>query len=191
MNITEIIKNQIDKVKKHLDKNELAFGEIIFNNGSCQILSQSPVKYELIVSDETSDETIEYSLNIEDDETIIPFEGKETCGWNRNSFACLLQVENELHLLEAKGHIEHKKYTREGMVQRVLKERRQKAEKAEYHINWADNIYGDHILTNEKGVKYKIFLRDFENETVSRFILKPEVLVPFAGQCQGLCVYIK
>lgn len=165
MKITDIIKNQIDKVQNHLNKNEQVFGEIIFNNGACQILSQSPVKYELIVSDETSNETTEYSLNIEEDGTIIPHDEKEACGWSRNSFACLLQVESEFHFLDAKEHTEHKKYTREGMVKRVLKERRQKAEKAEYRIKWADNIYGDHILTNENGVKYKVFLRDFEKET--------------------------
>lgn len=51
------------------------------------------------------------------------------------------------------------------MINRVLKERRQKADKATYRIQWADNIYGDHVLTNEKGVKYKVFLRDFDRET--------------------------
>ena len=61
--------------------------------------------------------------------------------------------------------MEHKKYSRQGMIKRVLTERRQKADKAEYRIRWADNIYGDHVLTNENGVKYKVFLRDFENET--------------------------
>ena len=77
----------------------------------------------------------------------------------------MLQVENELHILESKGHAEHKKYTREGMIKRVMQEQQQKADKAEYRIKWANNIYGDHILTNENGVKYKIFLRDFENKT--------------------------
>jgi hypothetical protein len=51
------------------------------------------------------------------------------------------------------------------MINRVLEERRQKADKAEYTIQWADNIFGDHILRNEKGGSYKIFLRDFEHET--------------------------
>jgi SNF2 family DNA or RNA helicase len=51
------------------------------------------------------------------------------------------------------------------MIKRVMLERRQKADKAKYRIKWASNIYGDHVLTNENGVKYKIFLRDFENET--------------------------
>jgi SNF2 family DNA or RNA helicase len=165
MNIVETVKNQIEKIRTHLNKEEQSFGEIIFNNGACQILSQSPLKYELIVSEDSSNEATEYSLNIEEDGTIFPLSGKENCGWNRNSFACLLQIESELNLLEAKENIKHKKYTREGMIQRVLKERQQKADKAEYRIKWANNIYGDHILTNENGVQYKVFLRDFKNKT--------------------------
>jgi SNF2 family DNA or RNA helicase len=60
---------------------------------------------------------------------------------------------------------DHKKYNREEMIQRVLEERRLKAEKANYRIEWASNIYGDHILTTESGTRYTVFLRDFENET--------------------------
>ncbi|MCD4675242.1 MAG: hypothetical protein K8S18_04505, partial [Desulfobacula sp.] len=165
MNISEIIKKQIEKLREQSDKNELALGEIIFNNGACQILSQSPAKYELIVSNDIDDTATEYALIIEEDGNIIPSVGKEAFGWDKNSFACLLQVESELHLLDPKEHIEHKKYSRKGMIKRVLKERQQKADKAEYRIKWATNIYGDHILTNEKGIKYKVFLRDFENET--------------------------
>ncbi|MDR0718113.1 MAG: DEAD/DEAH box helicase family protein, partial [Treponema sp.] len=59
----------------------------------------------------------------------------------------------------------HKKYSRDEMIRRVLEERRQKAEKASYRIDWASNIYGDHVLTTEAGTKYTVFLRDFENET--------------------------
>jgi SNF2 family DNA or RNA helicase len=59
----------------------------------------------------------------------------------------------------------HKKYSREEMIRRVLEERRVKAEKANYRIEWASNIYGDHVLTTEAGTKYTVFLRDFENET--------------------------
>jgi len=165
MEIAEIVKKQIKKLREQLDKNELALGEITFNNGGCQILSQSPIKYELIVSDEITEEATEYALLLENDGNMIPSNGKEANGWDKNSFACLLQVESELHLLDPKEQIEHKKYTRKGMIQRVLKERQQKADKAEYHIKWATNIYGDHILTNEKGIKYKVFLRDFENES--------------------------
>jgi hypothetical protein len=45
---------------------------------------------------------------------------------------------------------DHKKYSRDEMIRRVLEERRQKAEKANCRIDWASNIYGDHVLI--KGV---------------------------------------
>jgi SNF2 family DNA or RNA helicase len=77
----------------------------------------------------------------------------------------LLQVENELKFLDPKEPVEHKKYTREGMVKRVMEERMKKAMKAKYRMKWAANIHGDHILMSDTGIKYKVFLRDFENET--------------------------
>jgi len=165
MNIKEIVEAQKQKLKGEQTKEELAWGEIIFNNGNCQILTQSPARFELIVSDDSSGEMLEYCLNIEEDEHIVPFSENSLHDWDRMAYACLLQIENELNLLNPKEYIEHKKYTREGMIRRVLKERQQKANAAEYRIKWASNIYGDHTLTNENGVKYKVFLRDFENET--------------------------
>lgn len=165
MDIAVIIKDYKSKLQEETDKKELAFGEIIFNNGECQILSQSLTKFELIVTIQPSCETSEYMLEITDESEIVPKKENEYTEWDRYSYACLLQVENELHLLGPKEHVEHKKYTREGMKKRVLYERYQKAEKANYRVQWADNIYGDHSLINEQGVKYKVFLRDFENET--------------------------
>ena len=165
MNLSEIILNQKEKVKNELIANELAMGEIIFNSGQCQILSQSISKCELIIVDDLKSEIADVSLEIDDEGHIVPLINKEAEGWEKYAYACLLQMENELNLLHPKEHMEHKKYTRQGMMKRVLNERRQKAEKAEYRIHWADNIYGDHLLTNESGIKYKIFLRDFEHET--------------------------
>lgn len=173
MHIKEIISAQVDKLKATLNTNELALGEIIFNNGRCQVLAQSASRFELIVADDTENEMAEYTIEIEWPEDgeeeklaiIFPRVGKETVEWDKHSYACLLQMKTETQLLNPKEHQEHKKYTRQGMIKRVLDERRQKADKAEYRVKWADNIYGDHILTNERGVKYKVFLRDFENET--------------------------
>ena len=164
MSIKLLIKQQIEKLQNLLDKTERSFGEIIFNNNGCQVLSQSAVRFELIVDTESEEGQVEYVLHIFDEE-IIPTKNSDRLGWNRYAYACLLQVENELHLLDPKEPIEHKKYSREGMIKRVMLERIQKAEKANYRIKWASNIYGNHILTNENGIKYKVFLRDFENET--------------------------
>ena len=165
MELKEIISTQKDKLQQLLEKGELALGEILYNNGECQILSQSLACFELIVYDASLEKPIEISISVDDEKQLFPNTDPKFGGWNRYSYACLLQVENELHVFDPKSHDEHKRYSREGMIKRVLKERRQKADKAEYRIKWANNIYGDHILTNERGVKYRIFLRNFETET--------------------------
>lgn len=151
-------------VQKNINSIELAYGEIIFNNCDCTILSQSSSSVDFMVRIGDSDLFEEYIFIIDGDDVIPEYE-KERIGWNRYSYACLLQYENELKLLEPGEYMEHKKYSRQGMIKRVMAERRLKADKAAYRIKWATNIYGDHILTNEKGMHYKIFLRDFENET--------------------------
>jgi SNF2 family DNA or RNA helicase len=127
-------------------------------------LSQSAVSVDFLVNVSGENEQIEYVLIIDGENVIPESEGKRV-GWNRYSYACLLQYEQELTLLDPKEKIEHKKYSRQGMIKRVLDERREKASKAQYRIKWANNVYGDHILTNEKGHHYKVFLRNFENET--------------------------
>ncbi len=170
MNIRENIKTFKEKIKPAILPEEVAYGEILFNNCDCQILSQSAVSVDFLVDSSGLDETLEYCLLMEEEFgndiiNIVPECNGERTGWNRYAYACLLQYEAELELLDAKEQIEHKKYTRQGMIKRVLDERRLKAEKADYRIQWASNIYGDHILFNEQGVRYKILLRDFENET--------------------------
>jgi len=164
MELQELIKKQKEKLQNILSKPELSMGEIMFNNNDCQVLSQSAVRFELFVDSADSKSSKECMLDIED-EDFIPSINGERLGWERVSYACLLEVENEMKILDPKEPVEHKKYTHEGMIKRVLLERRQKADKAKYRIKWAANIYGDHILTNENGIKYKIFLRDFELET--------------------------
>ncbi|RLD65175.1 MAG: helicase, partial [Bacteroidetes bacterium] len=57
-----------------------------------------------------------------------------------------------------------KEYTHEGMIKRVLGERQEKAKKAEYKIEQSDNIYGEHILYNEKGIEYKLTFYNFNKE---------------------------
>jgi hypothetical protein len=141
------------------------------SRGCCVLLSESPVSLEFCFLDEAEDDSeqqkdTEYSLRIsEDKDAIIPACNGKITPWDEFSFACLLQYRLILDEPRTAVNANSKRYTRKGMITRVLNERREKASKAEYTIKWAKNIYGDHILTNEAGVKYKVFLRDFENET--------------------------
>jgi SNF2 family DNA or RNA helicase len=163
-----------EKVQQQLSKTEILQGENIYKRQKCTMLSQSPVSIDFIVTaDEDNDEYILCVLVVD---CIVDESGNQVCnfipeengkhkGWTRYSFACLLAYEDELNQLKRTTLEEHKKYSRKGMIIRVLDERRQRADKAKYLIKWAKNIYGDHILTNDTGIKYKVFLRDFENET--------------------------
>ncbi len=163
MKLAEIIAEQKEKLSTSLDKNELSLGELVFHNGQCQLLSQTATQFYFLVTSNAK-EYVECKLEIED-ERIIPQLENSFDGWEKLTYACLIKLEDELHQLDPKIHEEHQKYSREGMLKRVLAERWQKARTANYRIKWANNIYGDHTLTNENGVKYKVFLRDFENET--------------------------
>ncbi|MDP2115606.1 MAG: hypothetical protein Q8K69_16280, partial [Bacteroidota bacterium] len=121
MELQELIKSQKEKLQIILPKTELALGEIIFNNNDCQVLSQSAVRFELVVDSQETKHPKECSLDIVE-EDVIPSINGERCGWDRVSYACLLEVENELRFLDPKEPVEHKKYSREGMVKRVLQE---------------------------------------------------------------------
>jgi len=163
----------IEYIKKHatsqLSPEDLAYGEIIYNNCDCQILSQSSLSVEFLLNVFENEGPVEYALVIDRDDhgrvNMIPESEGQRTGWNRYAYACLLQYEDELKSLDVKDRTEHKKYTRKGMMKRVLAERRLKADKAAYRVEWANNTYGDHIVVNELGVRYKVLLRDWENET--------------------------
>ncbi len=163
MELAEIITKQKETLSNSLDKNELTLGEVAFNNGECQLLSQTATQFDFLVT-YNAKEYVACKLEVEDGRIIPQLEGSFD-GWDKLTYACLIKLEDELHQLDPKIHEEHQKYSREGMLKRVLAERWQKARTANYRIKWADNIYGDHTLTNENGVKYKVFLRDFEHET--------------------------
>jgi len=61
--------------------------------------------------------------------------------------------------------ISGKVYTREGMIKRVLAERRERAARAQYTLVPAGNIYGEHLLITPQKATYKITFRDFEKKT--------------------------
>ncbi|GHT54804.1 helicase [Spirochaetia bacterium] len=156
----------LEEVRGGLPPGEMKQGERIFQDKRCIILSQSPVLIELLIEPEHEDEKdIICDLHIDEDGHITAERSGKNIAWDPYAYACLLSFEEELKQLDPKEAPVYKKYSREGMIRRVLDERRDKAEKADYRIAWADNIYGDHVLTSDSGAKYTVFLRDLEQET--------------------------
>lgn len=137
-------------------------GSALYDEGYCQVLSQSAGCFDVLVED--NGEEFEVSIEESAGELIYYLNGKIN-KWDAVGIAALMQVKDALEDVRLKPALQGHVYTREGMIKRVLKERREKAEKEKYKIVFADNIYGEHILSNEKGVRYKITLRDFKYET--------------------------
>jgi len=135
--------------------------QTFYLNEDCQMLTQSQSKFDFAIENEG--EEVEVSLSIAGDD-ILPLINQKEAEWNAYSLAALLQLSEKMSALSITQDMSGRKYTREGMMRRVLSERQQRAMDAEYSIKWGDTIYGEHVLVNERDIAYRITLRDFENE---------------------------
>ncbi len=162
--MTQSIKEQIKTLIESPEITETAYqkARAIYINGDCQILSRSARGFDVLVFDE---DDVEVNILYSEEKNLRYFCDGKPAPWDSYSLAALMQIDEELEKPEHKIALEGKRYSHEGMIKRVLAERKAKALKAKYTIRFADNIYGEHLLINEKGTRYKITLRDFENET--------------------------
>lgn len=139
-----------------------AIGKALYDEGHCQVLCQSAGSFDVLIAKDEED--VEVSIEESSGALYYYRDGKKN-PWDAHGIAALMQMKEELEQLNSRPDLQGYVYKREGMIKRVLKERKEKSEKEKYRIKFAGNIYGEHVLTNEKGTKYKITLRDFKNET--------------------------
>ncbi len=151
------------KESQEITKSEYRRGEKLYLLGACQVLTYAKDRWEVLIQLPDED-SLELTIAQTNDTWFYSRKDKET-EWDSYGIAALLQIKEDLGNTAPRIHPEGRVYTREGMMKRVLEERKEKASRANYRITFADNIYGEHDLVNEKGVHYKITLRDFENET--------------------------
>jgi SNF2 family DNA or RNA helicase len=136
--------------------------KVLYDEGYCQVLCQSAGSFDVLITNDEED--IEVSIE-ESSGTLHYYRDGRKNPWDAQGIAALMQMKEELEQITSTPALQGYVYTREGMMKRVLQERKEKSEKEKYRIKFAGNIYGEHILTNEKGTKYKLTLRDFKNET--------------------------
>ena len=75
-------------------------------------------------------------------------------------------------------------YTKEEMINRVLKERREKAEKENYELHLGENVHGIHKLRSESAKTYEITIRDFK--TNEGYCSCPDYRTNKLGTCKHL-----
>ncbi len=161
----DIIKRKLQELKSGdlISVEEFKKAQLIYFNEDCQILTQAQNTFDFAVI--KNEEEVEEEVRLWfDEEDVIPVRKKKPSEWDACAISALLQLSEKLNSLLS-APFPGMKYTREGMMKRVLAERHDRARNAEYHIEWADNIYGEHILRNERDVAYRITLRDFQKET--------------------------
>ncbi|MBF0449308.1 MAG: DEAD/DEAH box helicase family protein [Candidatus Magnetomorum sp.] len=134
----------------------------LYQNGQCQMLTRGQYQYKFSIDDEYNDFTV-----------IIQLSGSNVstkCNCKSASPNCQHAIVGLLELKDFfKRETPHttqvgKQYTREGMIQRVLAERKDKALKDHFKIQFADNIYGEHEVINEKGIRYNVTFRDINGQ---------------------------
>ncbi|MGK7394614.1 MAG: DEAD/DEAH box helicase [Candidatus Cyclobacteriaceae bacterium M3_2C_046] len=161
----KIIKEKLGEIKKssEISNQDYLQATALFRDEHCIMVAQSKNHFELLVEDPKQRNQVSIFINQEEN-IITALTNEKKPGWTVPALAALMQVEYEEQRFALPDNMEGKKYTREGMKRRVLNEREQKAKYANYKIQLADNIYGEHLVTNERGLKYMVTLHDFEKE---------------------------
>ena len=161
-NTYDLLKQELNEIRKGNKASSLVYkkGSSLYMNGQSQMLTQSKHLFEFSVDDEFDDYRVKVSINGKL-ETKCKCKSDDYC---QHKIASLMQMHEELSRNNSEPKAIGKEYTREGMIKRVIGEREDRAKKAEYKIEFADNIYGEHILKNEKSVDYKITFYNFKKE---------------------------
>ena len=159
----QILNTWLDRIKSSSEVSDLVLrkGERLYLNGQLQLLTRMKNQFDFSVDDAYND--FDLSLLFEEDHLVAKCSCKATelC---HHALSGALQVQELLEQTDNHEQTVGKKYTRRGMIKRVLEERRQKARHSNYHLEFTDNIYGEHLLHNEKGQTYQLTLRDRKNE---------------------------
>lgn len=137
-------------------------GKQLFENGSCHLMTNSTDNYDYLVKDDYED----FQTKIIFKNGKISFNcsclSPDICS---HAFAVANQTSQELSRslqLTTEGV---KKYSRQGMISRVVSERKERAKAENYHLEFSDNIYGEHQIINEQGKLYEISFYDFNKKS--------------------------
>ncbi|MFP4471989.1 MAG: SNF2-related protein, partial [Bacteroidales bacterium] len=161
INLPGSIKQQLNSLSRQSATSAgLAFrqGQSLYVNGQCSPLSMADRHYEFSVDDKYRD----YLVKIDANENIHSSCTCSTAPMCRHRVAALMQLHELLKIESEDISAPGIRYTRKGMIKRVIEERKEKARLASYRIEFADNIFGEHILTNERGISYNLTFRDIE-----------------------------
>jgi hypothetical protein len=159
--LVSLVNSKLDELAKTITASlPYRQGSNLYHNGQCKMLSESEKHFEFAIDDKHGDFFVAIDIGREL-ASLCTCKSQQLC---RHQIASYLQLGQMLNVNQPNIPGSGIKYSREGMIKRVVDERRNKAHQAKYSIEFADNIYGEHLLTNEKGRQYYITFRDMKRK---------------------------
>jgi len=135
-------------------------GKQLFELGHCHLLSSSTDEYKYLIKDDYQDFQSKIIFNKQKIKLHCSCKSTAVCS---HAFAALNQALQDMSRSAQVSKEGAVKYSREGMIKRVLAEREIRAKQENYSIDFSDNIYGEHRLFNEQGKVYNISFYHFKN----------------------------
>jgi len=149
----------------------------------CLLTTRSEFPYRFVVEDRFEDYTV--LVNLENKNLTHTCDCASMLDCCHHAAAALLILEEDFRKEKVKQFSEEgEAYTREEMIERVLKEREERAAKEEFRITFADNVYGIHQLKTAAHRVYDITVRDFDRRT--GYCSCPDFRTSKLGTCKHL-----
>lgn len=146
------------KISRRLNKIQYQSAQHLYDSGCCRLLSTSADEHTYLVHDAHSSPKSTLLF----DDTHLQYRCE--CGAPQlcsHVYAAALQAYQDLSSMQQVARAEQLRYSRDGMIKRVLKERQERAAQEAFTIHFADNKYGEHLLENDKGKAYRLSFYDF------------------------------
>ncbi|RLD39114.1 MAG: hypothetical protein DRI74_01780 [Bacteroidetes bacterium] len=182
---TEFLSQYISNLRISKSISRLAYqaGNTLYLNNQCVLQSREGEHFAYIVEDNYQD--FNTDIYFDDNEKKIELQ----CNCNAEGFcshkvSALMQLHEDLSQETNSELKEGMKYTRDGMIKRVMAEREKKAKTEKFQLDFADNIYGEHLITNQRNKTYKLTFYDFDEKT--GYCSCPDYHTNKLGSCKHL-----
>lgn len=162
---TEFLSQYISNLRISKSVSRLAYqsGNALYLKNQCVLQSREGDHFAYTVEDNYQD----FQTDLFFDEDNKKVEMQCNCkaeGICSHKVSALLQLHEDLSQELDEERKKGMKYTREGMIKRVMAEREEKAKNETFQLDFADNMYGEHLITNQRNKVYHLTFYDFEEK---------------------------
>lgn len=159
----ELLSSFIEKLQLKGPSNKLSYrnGIQLYELGKCFLMTSSTNGYSFSVLDDYKDFKVNISFKDSKIETLCSCQSIQLCS---HVYAATFQAQQEMNRISFLSEENAVKYSREGMMSRVMKEREDRALQEKYELEFADNIFGEHQLKTSHNKTYHLSFYHFEKK---------------------------